>query len=272
MAQNTNNFNITEFSQEQAVSSFCECWEMVLVKSGTVCAVSEERVYNLKCGEAVFFAPNSFHNIIADDSSQYVLLSFNGDGEVLDLLKQKAVYVSDDQSILVKSAIALIDNNYNTLELNQAFKMLELFLLLCCERENIDTSNQKNAKLFSLAAEILQENIKLNISVNELAERLDISLSNLKRVFISLAGVGAHEYYTFLKIAKAKELLKQGKSVTETAELTGFANQAYFSAAFKRVTGKSPKEYMLGKQNKGNNTVKAKKDSKKKADMPSYLL
>jgi AraC-like DNA-binding protein len=148
--------------------------------------------------------------------------------------------------------------------------MLELFLLLCCGKENIATSNQKNARLFTLAAEILKENIKLNISVNELADRLDISLSNLKRVFISLAGVGTHEYYNFLKIAKAKELLKQGKSVTETAELTGFANQAYFSAAFKRVTGKTPKEYSLIKPK--NDKPIAKKTNNKKGDMPSYLL
>ena len=55
--------------------------------------------------------------------------------------------------------------------------------------------------------------------------------------------MGVHEYFTLLKITNAKSLLKSGESVTKTAEICGFANQAYFSAAFKRVTGLSPKEY-----------------------------
>ena len=46
-----------------------------------------------------------------------------------------------------------------------------------------------------------------------------------------------------LKIEYAKELLSAGHSVTQTAALAGFANQAYFSAAFKRITGRLPKEY-----------------------------
>lgn len=270
MAQNTSNFSVTEFYFKKETDSFCEHWEMAAIKSGRATVVCGSRVYSLESGEVLFFAPNEFHNIVTSEGSEYLLLSFNGEGELLEDLKEKAVYLNQDEMSLIENAVTLADNQNNPLLLAQGFKMLELFLLLCCGKENIATSNQKNARLFTLAAEILKENIKLNISVNELAERLDISLSNLKRVFISLAGVGTHEYYNFLKIAKAKELLKQGKSVTETAELTGFANQAYFSAAFKRVTGKTPKEYSLIKPK--NDKPIAKKTNNKKGDMPSYLL
>ena len=90
--------------------------------------------------------------------------------------------------------------------------------------------------------------IDSNVSVSDLADRLNISISNLKRLFAKYTNIGVHEYYTFLKIAQAKELLRQGKTVTDTAELTGFANQAYFSAAFKRITGKTPKEYRMLKE------------------------
>ena len=271
MTQNTSNFSVTEFSLVNTLSDFCDHWEMAVLKSGTATAVNGGKVYNLEGGEAVFFAPDEFHNIVANEGSEYLLLSFNG-GELLEGLKEKAVYLTGEEMLLIEKAVELTDNEYNTLSLAQGFKMLELFLLLCCEKETISTANQKNAKLFTLAAQILAENIKANISVNELAERLDISLSNLKRVFMNLAGVGTHEYYNFLKIAKAKEYLKQGNSVTETALLTGFANQAYFSAAFKRVTEKTPKEYVLAKQQKAEPTAKPRKSPKKKADMPSYLL
>lgn len=272
MTQNISDFNITEISANREPNCFCEQWEMAVVKSGKATAVSGGKVYNLESGEAIFFAPNEFHNIIKNEASEYIFLSFNGNGELLENLKGKAVYLRQEEMSLIENAVSLTDNEYNSFCLAQGFKMLELFLLLCCEKKGISEANYKNAKLFALAAQILGENIKSNISVNELAERLDISLSNLKRVFMSLASVGAHEYYTFLKIAKAKECLKQGISVTETAVLTGFANQAYFSAAFKRVTEKTPKEYVIGKKPKTEIALKPKKVSKKKADMPSYLL
>lgn len=272
MTQNISDFSITEISANRELNCFCEQWEMAVVKSGKATAVIGGKVYNLESGEAIFFAPNEFHNIIKNEASEYIFLSFNGNGELLENLKGKAVYLRQEEMSLIENAVSLTDNEYNTLCLAQGFKMLELFLLLCCEKKGISEANYKNAKLFALAAQILGENIKSNISVNELAERLDISLSNLKRVFMSLASVGTHEYYTFLKIAKAKEYLKQGISVTETAVLTGFANQAYFSAAFKRVTEKTPKEYVIGKKPKTEITPKPKKVSKKKADMPSYLL
>ena len=78
-----------------------------------------------------------------------------------------------------------------------------------------------------------------------------------------------HEYYTFLKIALAKELLRQGETVTATARNTGFANQAYFSAAFKRVMGITPKEYA------GNKTTVAyssKTTQQTNKELPNYLL
>lgn len=269
--QDLKDLKIKEIIVKEAHSCFCEDWEVAVLKSGTATVVNGTAVYNLKGGDVAFFAPDTVHNVITNENSECILISFNGDGEILELLKNKVVFANQAEILLLSNSVSLIDNNHNTLDIAKAFSMMELFLLLCCEKENIDTSHQKNVETFMLAAEILAQNIKSNISVNELAERLYVSLSNLKRIFVNLTGMGVHEYYTFLKIAKAKELLSQGKTVTETAELTGFANQAYFSAAFKRVTGNSPKNYLVQKENK-TRTASLTKTVKSKADLPSYLL
>lgn len=269
--RNLNDFTIKEIAVKESIDYFCEDWEMAVLKSGTATVVNGTAVYNLKGGDVAFFAPDTVHNVITNENSECILISFNGEGETLEFLKNKVVFVNQEELLLLENVVNLIENTYSTLDISKAFSMFELFLLLCCEKENIDTSHQKNAETFMLAAEILAQNIKSNISVNELAERLYVSLSNLKRIFVNLTGIGVHEYYTFLKIAKAKELLSQSKTVTETAELTGFSNQAYFSAAFKRVTGNSPKNYLVQKENKTRN-VSLTKAAKSKADLPSYLL
>lgn len=42
---------------------------------------------------------------------------------------------------------------------------------------------------------------------------------------------------------KAAELLKEGKSVAEVAEETGFVNAKYFSSLFKKQFGMQPSKY-----------------------------
>ncbi|MBQ7573125.1 MAG: AraC family transcriptional regulator, partial [Clostridia bacterium] len=40
----------------------------------------------------------------------------------------------------------------------------------------------------------------------------------------------------------ATELLNDGKSVTETAEILGFSSQAHLSKVYKKMMGKSPSQ------------------------------
>ena len=271
MIENTNNLSIKQAIPTTEVNNFCEHWEMAIIIRGNATVTVGQKVYKIGSNAAVFFAPNEFHNLTAEENCEYILLQFTGAGELLDLLNNRVVCFEDEIS-LIERAVCLISDNQTPLNLKQGFTMLELFLQLCCEKEELQDCTPKNAKLFTLAAEIMRRNINSNLSINDLAIKLDVSVSNLKRIFINVAGVGVHEYYMFLKIAKAKQYLNGGSSVTETADLTGFANQAHFSAAFKRVTGNSPKEYITQKDKKPNHYTKNKSIKKSSKELPSYLL
>ena len=57
-------------------------------------------------------------------------------------------------------------------------------------------------------------------------------------------GIPLHRYIMSRRISLACEMLLDTElSVGEISELCGFANQAHFSAAFKRIVGRSPAEY-----------------------------
>ncbi|MBQ6907395.1 MAG: helix-turn-helix domain-containing protein [Clostridia bacterium] len=51
-----------------------------------------------------------------------------------------------------------------------------------------------------------------------------------------------HRYFLNPKINTATELLQNGKSVTETAEMLGFSSQEHLSKVYKNITGKNPSE------------------------------
>ena len=86
----------------------------------------------------------------------------------------------------------------------------------------------------------MNDSISSGISVDELAERLNISTSSLKRLFDKYAGMSVHKYFTAIKINTATSLLSSGLSVGTVAERLGFSSSAYFSAVYKRETGKIP--------------------------------
>ena len=66
----------------------------------------------------------------------------------------------------------------------------------------------------------------------------------LFRVFKASTGRTIMEYYTSLKIEKAKQLLRENElSVKEIAERLCFNEANYFTKTFKRVTGLTPMAY-----------------------------
>jgi AraC-like DNA-binding protein len=157
--------------------------------------------------------------------------------------------------------------------------LLAQALLLCCTPENKQepSAASRDGALFSRAVAYLKDRAAEQVSVNELAEYLEISLSHLKRIFARFAGKGAKEYFNDLKMEYAKELLVAGRSVTQTAEEAGFANQAYFSAAFKKTVGQSPKQFSMQYAQTGapvspKAPKKKKQQPQNKRDLPSYLL
>lgn len=273
MNPNTERLKINEIFNIDSPADNCpEHWEMVCVTKGELTITCGNQVYKLNSGNVAIFSPYSFHYIIENQKSEYFSLIFTPEGEIISCLADIAVEISADEMILLEKINLLKNDKHDNLDEQLMHTMLEMFLLLCCKKQDtLPPSMEKNAIIFSEATKILINNIDSQISVTDLADRLNISLSNLKRIFATYTGIGVHEYLNFLKIVKAKELLTGGETVTSTAELTGFANQAYFSAAFKRITGITPKEYALSKKSSVPSKSASQSKTKPK-DLPSYLL
>ena len=94
----------------------------------------------------------------------------------------------------------------------------------------------RDAKLLLSANEVL--------SIDEIAERLLVSSSSLRKKFKALEGMSLAEYRVKARIGEAKSLLiSTDLSISEIAEQCGFYDNAYFYKMFCREVGKTPKEY-----------------------------
>jgi AraC-like DNA-binding protein len=119
-----------------------------------------------------------------------------------------------------------------------------LFLSICDTYDgSFAESDADSARIYKSAVEYMNENLEKNLSVCDIAEYCCLSTTGLKKVFTEYAGIGIHKFFLKLKIKKAATLLAGGITTSEISHLLGFSSQGYFSEAFKRETGLSPKEY-----------------------------
>lgn len=92
--------------------------------------------------------------------------------------------------------------------------------------------------------QFLRSHITGDISFDEIAGFVGKSRSWLTRQFKAELGQSVGEYQTYLRLQKAKRLLRcTSASLIEISTSLGFSSQAYFQTVFKKATGMTPREY-----------------------------
>ena len=90
----------------------------------------------------------------------------------------------------------------------------------------------------------IEENICTHLELETLAELAGLSLSGFKQKFRRETGITPREYINLQKIEKAKELLRGGMSITETAFALDFSSSSYFSYLFRQMENMTPSEFI----------------------------
>lgn len=82
------------------------------------------------------------------------------------------------------------------------------------------------------------------LSLDSLAELSHLNKFYLSHIFSEAYGISPINYLLERRILHSKELLKTSDfSVTQIAHMTGFSSPNYFSQAFKKSTGLTPRRY-----------------------------
>lgn len=104
---------------------------------------------------------------------------------------------------------------------------------------------KKLKKIAEDALALIVAHYSEKITVKWAADKLFISESHLMHEFKEETGATFNECLTYYRIAKAKELLAQGKMrINEIATAVGFADGRYFGQVFKERVGITPSEYI----------------------------
>ncbi len=122
-----------------------------------------------------------------------------------------------------------------------------IFLSRCAQKADaVQTDSQRTGKHDARIDEILSyinQNLAEDLNIPGLAAHFYLSGSYLCKIFKDETGTTINRYITAKRIARAKALLADGYSVTETGNLCGFGDYSNFLKSFTKTVGVPPKKY-----------------------------
>lgn len=232
-------------------------WEFTYVFDGNASVAKNDKVYVLSKGEIVFHKPMEFHRLWGNGKPFSVLvMSFKAKGDIMRELADNVYTLNLSQHNAIMDLKSDIDKTYhveritlysdgsspislNTIALKFELLLLELIKSGANEKE---AENSIASQEFTKIVNVMYSNLSRDLSVEDIADKCKIGVSNLKKICHKYAGVGPAKHFLRLKMAHAVRLLENGMNVTDVSEALGFSSQSYFSVVFKRETGRSPGE------------------------------
>ena len=119
-----------------------------------------------------------------------------------------------------------------------------LVALICSINKNLQVENDDFSSKIDYACVLMKELIDQPVTMEEIARKAGMGYSLFRKLFKEQMYCAPIQYFQNLKIQKAIELLTTTAiPVKEIAYRLDFESPAYFTARFKKWTGKSPLAY-----------------------------
>ena len=207
--------------------------------------------YELEKGHIFFNFPAEFFEIKADDDFEYAYISFTGD--CVSQILGKLCITSDNPvfpgfshitDLWLTSLRRLDEFNANILT-----ESVLLYTLSYFGKKGTGVSHNDKDNLFSGIVDYLDKHFTdPDISLKSVAGIFAYSQKYFSQLFKKNIGIGFCEFINEKRMKYALSLIDKGfTEVSVISEMCGFSDPLYFSKAFKKYNGKSPREYISKK-------------------------
>ena len=248
--------------------------ELTLFLSGEMESHIHDSVYTLKAGDGLFGNCNTLHAGFQKDGQDCSYLSitflprflYGYEGSRLQTKYVNAITKNDNWgSLKLESSVdwqkeildmlrdlhRLSQEPPEDLELQTQILLLRIWQKLYQYFQTLPDKKerpQKNMQRLRELISYLQEHSAEDISLDDIAGHINICKSECCRFFKKYMNMTIFDYLLLLKVQNSLPLLKQGESITHTAEMVGFSNAAYFGQIFRRYIKCTPSEYRAQNQ------------------------
>lgn len=211
------------------------------------------KIFHLKEGDAFLICPEELIYYEADQKQPWSYtwigmqgIKVKGYLERTSLLKSLVFhYDQDDRMRLCHEKMFEADQIKNNKDLIMNSIMYEyLFLLARKFPGGLPEENKKKAGYVDEALKYIESAYCDPITVQDIADRLNINRSYLSRLFRTITGISIQDYLLDYRIRQACILLKNSDlSIRTIAHSVSYMDALYFSRLFHRKKGMTPSEY-----------------------------
>jgi AraC-like DNA-binding protein len=103
--------------------------------------------------------------------------------------------------------------------------------------------NERAPRAVRRARAFLHEALADKITLDDLAAYAALDKFHLVRAFRAEVGLPPYEYLTYLRVSRARELLRRGVLVAQAAQAVGFCDESQLHRHFRRIVGVPPGVY-----------------------------
>jgi AraC-like DNA-binding protein len=224
-------------------------WEVVYVESGEVEVTEDENVYTLREGNIIFHAPMEFHRIksAGGSSPKGFILSFESSGMLPDALLSGIFTLDPYRNKCYRDICDKLHDFFHGNQLplvgqEVAAELTAFFIDLCTVTTQKDASKTRSASEYRALVSYMTESVCENLTLADIAKHNHVSVSYIKLLFNTYAGISPKSYFKQLRVRHATELLDRGLTAGEVADMMNFSSPNYFSAFYKKNCGITPTE------------------------------
>ena len=233
-------------------------WEAVFILKGRAGITAGEKIYSLNEGQMIFHPPGEFHRLWNEGEDylriaiisfavdkfpieKHTICTFNSKEKVFFTVREIRKHFKTDGIFVVE----VLSKEHTSAAQKAVGNIESLFLELLDSYAKEDQENvnkDRLSELYSSAVSLMKSNIGVRLSAYDIASCCGMSVSTMQKLFCRYTGIGMMKYYEGVRMQHARMLLNNGYSVKETALALGYADQNYFSTAYKRYFGASPQK------------------------------
>ena len=237
-------------------------WELIHVNDGEVVIETDDTSLILKEGQFYLHKPLDFHKIRANNVSCNVgIVNFDSKSNVLyniaDVIIDSYAYQINLFNQIIDEGVYLFDYKKesktktakyaNIQVLKNLIELLLIDIIRTTKKNNTSKtvlSINKEPTLVQNIKFFLLKNVNNKLTLQDIANEFNFSISYLCTVFKRSTGMSIINYFIMLKIEQAKKLIAENtKTIKEISNELNFDTLQYFSYRFKKATGFSPTQY-----------------------------
>lgn len=232
--------------------------EIVYVAEGRLNMRIGEAHYIVEAGQIIFVEPYELHSFSAEMSNLSCVIEFRPElvPEMFSVLKMhtpQSRICTPDRCVLQYLDYLLPDRTRIENDIHHAGQMEESYIrciadVLCHEfltRCTFLPVEKKYDDLYIGALHIISRDIDQHLSLSYVARQLGICPETLCRKFAEQTHMTFVEYVQYVRVLRAAEFLREGRSIADAAMCAGFGSLSSFNRTFKKITGKTPSAYRL---------------------------